>query len=83
MRRAVIASLIVFVLSCLTVDGGQTAILSEIGLLLFWLFALAILIRRPKAPTTFDLWLISWGLWPFIVIFHVTVHTAWILRGLE
>jgi hypothetical protein len=83
LRRALISSLIIFVLSILVVDFWQTAILSELGLLLFWLFALIVKIRRPKEPTPTDLWLIGWGIWPFIICFHVAVHVVWHLRGLE
>jgi hypothetical protein len=83
LRRALISSLIFFVLSILCLDGGQTAILSCHGLLLFWLFALVIVFRRPKEPTPIDLWLIGWGLWPFNIGFQVVVHIVWHLRGLE
>jgi hypothetical protein len=80
--RALIHSGIAAILSVLALDQGQTAVLSAIGLIIFWGGTTVIIFRRPQNPTSFDLDLIRWGCLPFILVFQVAMYCSWHLRGL-
>ncbi len=83
LRMAVVLSIIIFVLSSLMLDGGETARLSGIGLLIFWAWALVAIWRRPQKPTSTDLLLVRWGCLPLVLGFEVAIHCVWYWRGLE
>jgi hypothetical protein len=80
--RALIHSGIIAILSGLMLDGGQTAILSAIGLAVFWGTVAVIICRRPQNPTSCDLHLIRWGCLPLVVGFEVAIFFVWHWRGL-
>jgi len=80
---ALIFSAIITLLSVLVLDGGETARLSAIGLLIFWASVLMAIWRRPRDPTSFDLLLVRWGCLPLVVGFQVAIRLVWHYRGLE
>jgi hypothetical protein len=71
------------VLSALMLDGGEAARLSAIGLLVFWGWIFVGICKRPRNPTSFDLFLVRWGCLPLVLGFQVMVHVVWQWRGLE
>jgi hypothetical protein len=81
--RALSFSVIIGVLSALVLDWGQTAILTAVGLMVFWGSILVVIWRRPQNPTPLDLLYFRWGCLPLILGFQVAIHCAWYLRGLE
>jgi hypothetical protein len=81
LRMAVVLPSIIFVLSVLMLDGGETARLSGIGLFVFWAWVLVAIWQRPGNPTAVDLMLIRWGCPPLVVGFQVAIHCAWHWRG--
>ena len=83
LKDALFHSLIILALSLCILDFYQTAILCELSILLYWLFALVCVVRRPMNPTNVDLRILWYGLWPFVICFNVAVHVVWKLRGLE
>jgi hypothetical protein len=79
--RAVIASVIVAVLSMCMLDFGQTARLTAIAFAIFWGWAFVALWRRPRNPTAADLVLIGRGCVPFVVGLQCLIYLAWHWRG--
>src|SRR5437870_10687897 len=64
-RRAIFDALVLQVvlgaLSMMLLDGGRVAHTTGIAVLAFWSGAALIIIRRPTAPTSTDLFLIRFG----------------------
>jgi hypothetical protein len=83
LRAALVVSALVTILSLLVLDGGETARLSGIGLLVSWGWVLTGMWLRPRTPTACDLWLIRRGCLPIIIGFQVAVHLVWYWRGLH
>jgi hypothetical protein len=80
--RALMHSGIIAILSALMLDGGETARLSGIGLLVFWGWVLVAVLRRPQNPTPSDLLFIRWGCLPLVVGFEAAIWFVWHWRGL-
>jgi hypothetical protein len=78
---AVVLSGTILVLSALVVDFGETLRVNLVALLLFWGWIVVALYRRPEKPTAIDLWLVRWGILPFVICFLVVVQTVWRWRG--
>ena len=79
---AMVISTIIAILSALTLDGGETARLTGIGLLVYWAWVVVAVWRRPDNPTSIDLLLIRWGFLPLIIGFQVAIRYVWHWRGL-
>ncbi len=83
LRMALVFSAIIAFLAIFTLDGGETAQLSGIGLSIFWAWVLVAMWRRPRNPTSLDLLLVRNGSLPFVVAFQVAIHFVWHWRGLQ
>jgi hypothetical protein len=81
-RMALIISLIFGVMSALVLDGGELARLTGIALAVFWGAVAVIMLRRPRNPTSFDLFLIRYGCGPLIIGFWAAISFVWRWRGL-
>jgi hypothetical protein len=82
LQSALICSVVVTVLACLMLDGGETARLTAIALAIFWAWVFYGLWQRPRNPTAVDLLLIRCGCLPLVVGFLIAIHSVWRWRGL-
>jgi len=81
---ALVQTGIIIALSALVLDFGETLRVNLVAVLLFWGWILIVMMyRRPDKPTEMDLWLIRWGILPFVICFLVSVQTVWSWRGLS
>jgi len=81
LMSAVVLSGTILVLSALVLDFGETLRVNLVALLLFWGWIVVVLYRRPEKPTALDLWLVRWGILPFVICFLVVVQIVWRWRG--
>ena len=91
-RRAIFSSLILQVilgfLAMMVLDGGRIAHTTGIAVLAFWAGAAVIILRRPKSPTEWDLFLVRFGFLPLLIMTFALAewvwswHWVWKIRGL-
>jgi hypothetical protein len=65
-RKALFTQVAVGVLAALVLDGGTMAKVVGVAVLVFWICASVIILRRPQNPTRVDLEFIDWGFWPVL-----------------
>ena len=75
--EALVLQGIVAVLSLMILDGGTTARICGIALLGFWGGTAVLILRRPIAPTTFDLAFVRFGYLPVVLLAILLVHFVW------
>ncbi len=75
--RALGVQALIALLSVLVLDGGDTAKLSGVALIAFWVSVFVIILRRPRNPTQVDLWLIRWGFLPLVIFVQVAARLVW------
>ena len=74
---ALILQAIVCVLSGMVLDGGRFAHTVFLALLAFWCGATMIILRRPKAPTKWDLVLVQFGFLPLVMLTFALAGWVW------
>src|SRR5262249_31952460 len=78
LRRALIIQLVAVVLSGLMVDYGRIfARITLIAGVAFWVGVLLMMVRRPQAPTAWDLWMVRWGFLPLLLFLQVIARLIW------
>lgn len=75
LKFALAQQLVAFMATALLLDGGFWLRHVLFGLAAHWTLILILLVRRPQAPTRFDLGLIRFGFVPVALL-------AWVLAGL-
>jgi hypothetical protein len=74
---ALALSMGVAVCSMLMLDFGETARATAGGLIVFWIWILIAIIRRPERPNRIDLFLIRWGCLPMVIGFNALMQVVW------
>ena len=78
---ALIAQVLIALLSSLTLDGGTVARICGIALVAFWGGVAVLIWRRPHNPTKIDLALIQLGYFLIIGLAWFLVLGIWKMRG--
>jgi hypothetical protein len=80
-RRAILDSLVLQVilglLAMMVLDGGRIAHTTGIAVLAFWIGATVVILRRPKSPTDWDLFLIRFGFLPLLTLTFALAEWVW------
>lgn len=67
-RSALVPQLFIGFLALLMLDGGIMAKVVGVAVLAFWLCAGVLMVRRPMAPTQFDLAFVKYGFWIVLAV---------------
>lgn len=79
--RGVVCVFALFILAGLVLDGGLTAQITLMAVMGYLGGTAVVVVRRPQAPTAFDLWLLRWGFVPLWLAVQVGAWYAWSWMG--
>ena len=83
-RFAVVPQLLILLFSSLILDGGQIARFCGAAIVVHWIAAAIILIRRPRRPTPFDIILLRAGFFLILAVaFTVAIIATFVAEVLN
>jgi hypothetical protein len=67
-KNAILPQILITLLLSTLLDGGTLAKIGGAAMIGFWIGVAFIMIRRPRSPSTFDLWYIRRGYYILLIV---------------